>query len=126
MTKESTSVPVQELQKLCERCGYTHVVVLARTNGQIDHVGSYGISLLQTVEAANFANTLKDHLGWPKALHGLPHRVARLIQSHGRMKTAIQDTINQLPVMSPAVRRLVETQLRDAIKEATAVEREVE
>ncbi|MCW7071882.1 MAG: hypothetical protein OCU12_06125 [Methanophagales archaeon] len=72
-------IPIKALKDLAQKYELSHVIVLAHDcNGKTDHIATYGRTLEQCSQAADFGNTLKDALGWPASLHKQPSRVRRL------------------------------------------------
>jgi len=72
-------IPIKALKEFSEKYKLTHVIVLAHDeNGKTDHVATYGRTIEQCSQAADFGNKLKDGLGWPQSLHAQPSRVRRL------------------------------------------------
>jgi hypothetical protein len=70
-------IPIKALKIMATHLKLTHVVVFAY-DGKSEHVASYGKTLEGCSQAADFANRMKDALGWPKSLHAQPARVRRL------------------------------------------------
>jgi hypothetical protein len=78
-------IPVDALREFAQRYDLSHVIVLAHDcDGTTDHVATYGRTVEQCAQAANFGNRLKDVLGWPKSLHALPPRIQQLIDRPDR------------------------------------------
>jgi len=72
-------IPVSDLEALAEKRDLSHVIVLAHDlDGKTDHVATYGRTIEQCSEAADFGNKMKDALGWPESLHAQPPRVTLL------------------------------------------------
>jgi len=70
-------IPIKALKILAQHLKLTHIVVFGY-DGKSQHVASYGKSLEACSQAADFANRMKDQLGWPQILHAQPARVRRL------------------------------------------------
>jgi hypothetical protein len=72
-------IPVQVLKDIAKKYDLTHIVMLAyHPEAATNHVVTYGKSVEDCSEAADFGNTLKTSLGWPEALHQQPSRVKKL------------------------------------------------
>jgi hypothetical protein len=57
---------INEVKKIREQCGFTHLVIFgADENGDL-HVATHGESKENAKEAADAGNNLKTHLGFPK------------------------------------------------------------
>jgi len=73
------NIPVSDLKDMATRLGLTHVIVLAfDDDSNMQYVATYGRTLEQCSEAADWGNRLKDELGWPESLHAQPARVQQL------------------------------------------------
>lgn len=72
-----SKIPVKALKDLANTYGLDRVVVFA-TNANTQFVSTYGRTVEECSEAADFGNLLKDALGWPASLHQQPSRVKRL------------------------------------------------
>jgi len=72
-------IPIKALKEFAQKYDLSHVIIFAynRDDGT-EGVATYGRTILQSSEAAEFGNCLKDVLGWPGGLHGQPSRVPRL------------------------------------------------
>lgn len=70
-------IPIKVVREFARKYSLTHVVMLAH-DGERDHVVTYGKTIEQCSQAADFGNKLKDDLGWPKSLHAQPSRVKKL------------------------------------------------
>lgn len=71
------NIPIERLRELSQKYGYDHVICFA-TQGEMQHVATYGTTLQACDEAAQFGDKLKDALGWPESLHAAPSRVRAL------------------------------------------------
>lgn len=77
--KSKTRIPIQPLKDLAKKFGLTHVILLAHQDGsELDHVVTYGKTVEQCSQAADFGNRLKEALGWPASLFAQPSRVKKL------------------------------------------------
>lgn len=75
------TIPFDELKSLAEKYGLSHIVMLAHQAGpEVDHVVTYGVSLVQSEQAAEFGNRLKAGLGWPESLSAVPDRVTEALE----------------------------------------------
>ncbi len=89
-------IPVQALKDIAAKYDLTHIVMLAyHPDDQTNHVVTYGKSVEDCSQAADFGNKLKDALGWPESLHAQPSRVKKL-----------ESQIASLEAQLEAVRRL--------------------
>jgi hypothetical protein len=83
-------IPIKALKIMAQHLKLTHIVVFGY-DGKSQHVASYGKTLEGCSQAADFANRMKDELGWPKSLHAQPARVrrleARIKELEGMLKT---------------------------------------
>jgi len=83
-------IPIKALKEFSKKYKLTHVIVLAHDeNGQTDHVATYGQTIEQCSQAADFGNKLKDKLGWPKSLHAQPSRVRSLQKQIKELKAKL-------------------------------------
>jgi hypothetical protein len=70
-------IPITAVRELAKKYKLTHVIVFG-FDGEQQHVATYGKSVIDCSQAADFGNTLKDKLGWPESLHAQPARVTKL------------------------------------------------
>jgi hypothetical protein len=70
-------IPIKEARSLAEKHKLTLVVIFGY-DGKSQHVTTYGASLEQCGQAADFGNKLKNALGWPESMEAQPSRVRRL------------------------------------------------
>jgi hypothetical protein len=75
--REMKKIPIGALKEFANKYGCDHVIVFA-TTGKIEHVATWGRSIKDCDQAAQFGDMMKDVLGWPKSLHAVPNRVKRL------------------------------------------------
>ena len=73
-------IPFAELQILAEKYNLSHVIMLAHETDGPDHIVTYGQTILQADQAAEFGNALKDALGWPESLHKQSAKATKRIQ----------------------------------------------
>ena len=89
------NIPIKALKEISRRYGYTHVVMFAAGPGNIQYIATYGRSLPECDQAAQFGDMMKDALHWPKGLHAIPSRV-RILQARIRaletQLAALQET----------------------------------
>jgi len=75
-------IPIEVLKEIAKKYGLSHIIMLAHQDlvGPVvkDHVVTYGRTVEQCSEAADFGNKLKDALGWPESLRTQPSRVLKL------------------------------------------------
>ena len=72
-------LPIKALKDLAKAQGLSHVILFA-FDGERNHVVTYGQTVEECSQAADFGNTLKKVLGWPESLMAQPPRVKRLEQ----------------------------------------------
>lgn len=72
-----SKIPIKALKELSKKYGLDHVIVFA-TEGKTQYVATYGRTIEECSEAADFGNKMKDALGWPESLHQQPSRVRAL------------------------------------------------
>lgn len=70
------------LKELAANYGLSHVVLLAH-DGKTDQVVTYGVSVLESAQAAAMGNRMKDALDWPKSLHAMSSRAEKVVQAAG-------------------------------------------
>lgn len=70
-------IPIKSLKELSKKYNLDHVIVFA-TEGDTQHIATYGVTIDGCSEAADFGNKLRDVMGWPESLHQQPSRVRRL------------------------------------------------
>lgn len=70
-------IAIADLKELAKKYELDHVIVFA-TSGSMQFVCSYGGTINECDQAAQFADKLKDGLGWPESLHAMPSRVHAL------------------------------------------------
>lgn len=70
-------IPIKALKIMAQHLKLTHIIVFAY-DGKSEHVASYGKTIDACSQAADFANRMKDQLGWPESLHAQPSRVRAL------------------------------------------------
>src|SRR5690242_7982009 len=72
-------LPIKALRELAKKYGYSHVVIYAYdSKNNIQHIATYGRTIHESAQAAQFGNMMKDTLHWPEALHAEPNRVKKL------------------------------------------------
>lgn len=67
-------IPITDLKEFAKKNELTHCILLAH-DGKLDHVVTYGDTVENCAQAAEFGNTLKKALGWPDSLMAIPNRV---------------------------------------------------
>lgn len=70
-------IPVTRLKQMSKDFGLDHIIVFATGNKKM-FIATYGRTVEECSEAADFGNRLKDVMGWPESLHQQPSRVKRL------------------------------------------------
>lgn len=72
-------IPITALKELASKYNLSHIILFAHHPGENkDHIVTYGKTLEDCSQAADFGNALKDLLGWPQSLHTQPSRVRQL------------------------------------------------
>ena len=72
-------LPIQALKEIGNKYGYSVVVVYAFDDSKArQHIASWGKTIILCDQAAQWADKLKDALGWPESLHAMPNRVKKL------------------------------------------------
>lgn len=87
-------IPIKALKEFSEKYKLTHVIVFAHDeNETTDHIATYGRTIDQCSQAADFGNKLKDELRWPKSLHAQPSRVRRLQKQIKELKEKVKNNV---------------------------------
>lgn len=75
-------LPIRIAKDIAKEFGQTHVIILTHDEKEgLDHVVTYGKTVEQCDQAAEFGNRLKQQMGWPQNLcQSEPSRVAKLKQ----------------------------------------------
>ena len=69
-------LPIKAVKLFALKYGYSHVVIYAYdTQNNMAHVATYGRTITESDQAAQFGDMMKDALGWPESLHAVPNRV---------------------------------------------------
>lgn len=92
-------IPISSLKRLAKDQELTHCILLAH-DGKLDHVVTYGKSVEDCSQAAEFGNKLKDVLGWPETLHDQPNRVKILKSENKKLKEDMETLIEQLEYLN--------------------------
>lgn len=71
------NIPIKDLKSMSQKCGYDHIICFA-TKGKMEYVATYGRTIQECDQAAQFGDKMKDALGWPDSLHMAPSRVRKL------------------------------------------------
>ena len=73
-------IPIKRMEELSKRYNLSHIVLFAHEGeGNTHHIVTYGRTTEGCGQAADFANKLKEALGWPEELLlEQPSRVKRL------------------------------------------------
>lgn len=92
-------MPIKSLKELANKYKYDVVVVYAWDDyNKMQHIATWGRSIKQCDQAAQWGNMMKDALGWPESLHATPNRVAKLQQ---RVKELEAQLEGQLTMREP-------------------------
>lgn len=79
MDTKGKKIPVSALKKFADEYGYDHLIMFC-TAEKMQYIATYGKTIEQCDQAAQFGDKLKDAMGWPKSLHALPSRVKKLTE----------------------------------------------
>lgn len=72
-------LPITALKELAQKYGYSHVIVYAYdSKDRMQHIATYGRTITECDQAAQFGDMMKDALRWPESLHAVPNRVKLL------------------------------------------------
>lgn len=72
-------IPIKSLKELANRHKQDIVIVFAiDSDGETQHVATWGRGIEDCSRAADWGNRMKDKLGWPESLHSQPSRVRKL------------------------------------------------
>jgi predicted RNase H-like nuclease (RuvC/YqgF family) len=79
ITEEIVKIPINALKEFASKFGLNRVIVFAsEPDNKTHHVATYGRTITECSEAADFGNKLKEGLGWPETLRAQPSRVVEL------------------------------------------------
>jgi hypothetical protein len=85
-------LPIQVLKDIGIKYDFSVVVVYAYSfEKNIHHVASWGKTISLCDIAAQWADKLKDALGWPESLHALPNRVKKYKSENSRLKSLLKE-----------------------------------
>lgn len=100
-------IPHEELQAIAARYGLSYVIMLAyEPDGNREHVVTWGKSIVESDQAAQFGNKLKDALGWPETLRADSAKVTALIEENKQLKTHIAAMVNETKQQVPTLNGL--------------------
>jgi uncharacterized protein Yka (UPF0111/DUF47 family) len=72
-------IPIKALKDLAKQYNLAHVILFAHEkDSDVHHIATYGQTVEQCSEAADFGNKLKEVMGWPESLQAQPNRVKKL------------------------------------------------
>ena len=71
------NIPIKALKVISQKYSYDHIICFA-TKGKMQYVATFGRTIEECDQAAQFGDILKDALGWPESLHTAPSRVRQL------------------------------------------------
>ncbi len=72
-------LPIKALKQFAIKYGLSHVIVYAyATINKMSYVATYGRTIQDCDQAAQFGDMMKDALHWPESFHAVPHRVKLL------------------------------------------------
>lgn len=72
-------LPIKALRDLANKYKYSHVIVYAYdSENKMQHIATWGRSVHECDQAAQFGNLIKDFLKWPESLRAEPNRVRKL------------------------------------------------
>jgi len=85
-------LPIKVLKEIGKKYGYSVVVIYAFDDTKaIQHIASWGKSIYLCDKAAQWADKLKDALGWPESLHAMPSRVKKLNDENERLRELLKE-----------------------------------
>ena len=70
-------IPIKAVKEFAQKYDMTHVIIFAH-DGKLDHIATYGRTIVACSQAADFGNRLKETMGWPESLQAQPSRVRKL------------------------------------------------
>lgn len=89
-------LPIKSIKELAKKHGCSHVVVFAYdTQNNQEHIATYGRTIQECDQAAQFGNMMKDVLRWPESLHAVPNRVKKLQDRIKELEAKIQENHDQ-------------------------------
>ena len=72
-------IPIKSVKSLANETGQDLVIVFAiDSDGETQHIATWGRSVDDCSRAADWGNKMKDKLEWPQSLHSQPSRVKAL------------------------------------------------
>src|SRR5215208_8090941 len=72
-------LPIKALREIAKKYGFSHVVAYAyNAKDNMHHIATYGRTIHEADQAAQFGNLMKNALRWPENLHAQPNRVKKL------------------------------------------------
>lgn len=84
-------IPIKTLEDIAKKYDLSHVIMLCyHPDDNTEHIVTYGKSVENCSEAADFGNKLKDALGWPETLHTQPNRVKKLEEKVKELEAQIK------------------------------------
>lgn len=84
-------LPIKVLKEIAQNYGHDHVIYFA-TEGKMQYIATYGRTIQECDQAAQFGDKLKDALGWPENLHAAPSRVRQLQKRVKELEAELDDT----------------------------------
>jgi uncharacterized small protein (DUF1192 family) len=81
-------IPIKTVREFARKHKLTHAIVFGY-DGNKQHVATYGESVEQCAQAADFGNKLKKALGWPESLQAQPARVRALQKEIACLKNEV-------------------------------------
>ena len=81
-------IPVSALKKFANDYGYDHIIMFC-TAKKTQYIATYGKTIEQCDQAAQFGDKLKDAMGWPETLHAMPSRVKKLTEKVLELKALL-------------------------------------
>lgn len=87
------NIPIKSLKELSQKYGYDHIICFA-TKGKMQYIATYGRTIQECDQAAQFGDKMKDALGWPESLHAAPSRVRKLQKRIKELEEAYENMRN--------------------------------
>lgn len=85
-------IPIKELENIAKKYNLSHVIMLAYSPNDItEHIVTYGETIENCSDAADYGNKLKDVLGWPESLKTHPNRVKQLLKKIEDLENEIDE-----------------------------------
>lgn len=102
-------LPIKALKELAIKYNFSHIIVFARESGCYqNYIATYGGSIEQCSQAADFGNKMKKALKWPESLQIQPSRVKRIQKELKQTKEKIDGMAATIVGYNSDIERLKE------------------